>query len=176
MMDDLELARPLEEELRNLFGETTCHLERKSCGGKYAGHTDYTLVFGSGRRLYIGLDKRNYLNSLWDRLRAMRHFRAHQAENSERIQAALLAHDTPFCKAEVEILPYEGTSDLTLYAVVVLSTDRGVRFVYRNPMMHGFLVGYDGLPFDFDFCMKELLHDVRRAMWNTHLLADKTAA
>lgn len=176
MMDDLELARPLEEELCNLFGETACRLERKPCGGKYAGHTDYTLVFGSGRRLYIGLDKRNYLNSLWDHLRAMRHFRAHQAENAERIQAALLTHDTPFCGAEVEIVPYEGSLDLTLYAVVVLSTSCGVQFVHRNPMMHGYLIGYDGPPFSFDRCMENLLRDVKGSMRNTRLFMDEPAA
>ena len=73
-MIDTEIARPLELELQKLFGENSYQLERRPCTGKYREHTDYTLVFGSGRRLYIGLDKRNYLNGLWDKLRAMRHF------------------------------------------------------------------------------------------------------
>ena len=91
-MTDAEIARPLELELQRLFGEDSSQLERRPCTGKYRGHTDYTLVFGSGRRLYIGLDQRNYLNSLWDNLRAIRHFRAHQAENTRRINAVLSAH------------------------------------------------------------------------------------
>ena len=61
-MTDKEIARPLELELQELFGEDSYQLERKPCTGKYCGHWDYTLVFGSGRRLYIGLDQRNYLN------------------------------------------------------------------------------------------------------------------
>lgn len=60
-MTDTEIARPLELELQKLFGEDSYRLERRPCTGKYRGHTDYTLVFGSGRRLYIGLDQRNYL-------------------------------------------------------------------------------------------------------------------
>ena len=84
-MTDAEIARPLERELQELFGEDSCQLERRSCTGKYRGHTDYTLVFGSGRRLYVGLDQRNYLNGLHDHLRAIRYFRAHQEENSRRI-------------------------------------------------------------------------------------------
>ena len=70
-MTDTEIARPLELELQALFGEDSYQLERRHCTGKYRGHIDYTLVFGSGRRLYIGLDQRNYLNGLWDKLRAM---------------------------------------------------------------------------------------------------------
>ena len=64
-MIDTEIARPLELELQKLFGENSYQLERRPCTGKYREHTDYTLVFGSGRRLYIGLDRRNYLNSLY---------------------------------------------------------------------------------------------------------------
>ncbi|MEH2938371.1 hypothetical protein [Lawsonibacter sp. JLR.KK007] len=104
-MTDAEIARPLELELQTLFGEDSYQLEQRPCTGKYRGHTDYTLVFGSGRRLYIGLDQRNYLNSLWDQLRAIRHFRAHQTENTRRINAVLSAHDTPFCRAEVRSSP-----------------------------------------------------------------------
>ena len=70
-MTDAEIARPLEQELQELFGEDSCQLERRPCTGKYRGHTDYTLVFGSGRRLYVGLDQRNYLNGLHDHLRPM---------------------------------------------------------------------------------------------------------
>lgn len=70
-MTDAEIARPLEQELQELFGEDSCQLERRPCTGKYRGHTDYTLVFGSGRRLYVGLDQRNYLNGLHDHLRAI---------------------------------------------------------------------------------------------------------
>lgn len=108
-MTDKEIARPLELELQELFGEDSYQVEHRPCTGKYCGHWDYTLVFGSGRRLYIGLDRRNYINSLHDHLRAIRHFRAHQEENSRRISAVLTAYDTPFCRAEAEILPYDDT-------------------------------------------------------------------
>ena len=155
-MTDAEIARPLERELQKLFGEDSCQLERRPCTGKYCGHTDYTLVFGSGRRLYVGLDQRNYLNSLNDHLWAARHFRAHQEENSRRITAVLKTQNTPFCRGEVDIMPYDGTSSLTLYAVVVLYTGCGVRFVYRTANMHGCLVGYKGACFDFDRCMAHL--------------------
>lgn len=175
-MTDAEIARPLELELQTLFGEDSCQLERRHCTGKYRGHMDYTLVFGSGRRLYIGLDQRNYLNGLWDKLRAIRHFREHQAENTQRINVVLSAHDTPFCRGSVEIVPYDGTSDLTLYAVVVLHTSCGVRFVYRTTNMHGFLVGYSGPCFDFDRCMTHLLQDACGKMAYTSVLTIQNAA
>lgn len=175
-MNDTETACPLERELQELFGETSYRLERKPCIGKYQGHTDYTLVFGSGRRLYIGLDKRNYINSLWDHLRAIRHFRARQEENTQRINATLSAHRTPFSKASVEIVPYDGTGNLTIYAAVVLSAGNGTRFVYRTSTMHGYLVGYEGPCFAFESCMAHLVKDVCGKMGFTHLLAEKDAA
>lgn len=175
-MNDMEIARSLELELQKLFGENSYRLERKSCTGKYRGHTDYTLVFGSGRRLYVGLDQRNYLNSLQDHLRAIRHFRAHQEENGRRISAALSAHETPFCRAEAEIVPYDGSLSLTLYAAVVLHTSCGVRFVYRTTNMYGFLVGYEAPCFDFDSCMAHLLQDACGKMAYTTLLTDQEAA
>lgn len=175
-MTDTEIARPLELELQKLFGEDSYRLERRPCTGKYRGHTDYTLVFGSGRRLYIGLDQRNYLNSLWDKLRAIRYFRAHQAENTQRINAVLSAHETPFCCGEAEIMPYDETNSLTLYAVVILSTHCGVRFVYRTANMHGCLVGYEGPCFYFDECMKHLLKDSGGKMAYTRVLPMQGAA
>ena len=175
-MTDTEIARPLELELQELFGEDSYQLERRPCTGKYRGHTDYTLVFGSGRRLYIGLDRCNYLNSLHDHLRAIRHFRAHQDGNSWRISAALAAQDTLFCRAEAEIMPYDGTLSLTLYAVVVLHTSCGVRLVYRTTNMHGYLVGYHAPCFDFDSCMAHLLQDVCGKMAYTSVLTERNAA
>jgi len=175
-MTDAEIARPLELELQKLFEEDSCQLERRPCTGKYCGHTDYTLVFGSGRRLYIGLDKRNYLNGLWDKLRAMRHFRTHQAENSRRISNALAERDTPFRGAEAEIMPYDDTNDLTLYAVVILSTRCGARFVYRAVDMYGFLVGYDNPYFSFDRCMENLFEDISGSMRHIRALSELEAA
>ena len=175
-MTDTEIARPLELELQTLFGEDSHRLERKPCTGKYRGHTDYTLIFGSGRKLYIGLDQRNYFNGLWYKLRAIHHFREHQAENTQRINAVLSAHDTPFCRGSVEIVPYDGTSDLTLYAVVVLHTSCGVRFVCRTTNMHCCLVGYSGPCFDFDRCMAHLLQDACGKMAYTSVLNTQDAA
>ena len=175
-MTDAEIARPLELELQKLFGEDSYRLERRPCTGKYHGHTDYTLVFGSGRRLYIGLDQRNYLNGLWDKLRAIRYFRAHQAENTQRINAVLSAHKTPFCRGEAEIMPYDDTNDLTLYAVVILSTRCGARFVYRAVDMYGFLVGYDNPYFSFDRCMENLFEDISGSMRHIRALSELEAA
>ena len=175
-MTDKEIARPLELELQELFGEDSYQVEHRPCTGKYCGHWDYTLVFGSGRRLYIGLDRQNYINSLHDHLRAIRHFRAHQEENSRRISAVLTAYDTPFCRAEAEILPYDDTLSLTLYAVVVLYTLCGVRFVYRTTNMHSYLVGYNAPCFAFDNCMAHLLQDACGKMAYTSVLPMQDAA
>jgi len=175
-MTDTEIARPLERELQELFGEDSYQLERRPCTGKYRGHTDYTLVFGSGRRLYVGLDQRNYLNNLHDHLRAIRYFREHQKENTQRITNLLKAHNTPFCRGEAEIMPYDGTSSLTIYAVVVLHTSCGVRFVYRTTNMHGCLVGYKAPCFDFDSCMAHLLQDACGKMAFTSALPMQDAA
>lgn len=175
-MNDVKNPQSLEDEIMSLFGETSWRLERTPCRGKYRGHTDFSLVFGSGRRLYVGLDERNYRNNLWDHLRIIRYFREHQAENTEKIRAVLAEHDTLFCDVEVEILPYDGTSDLTLFAVVILHTKIGAQFVYRTTNMHGFLVGYEGQCFSFDSCMAHLLKDSCGEMAYTHLLDQRKAA
>ena len=54
-------TRLLEEAIQRLFGETSYQVIRTPCRGKYHGHSDYSLVFGSGRKLYVGLDQRNYV-------------------------------------------------------------------------------------------------------------------
>lgn len=175
-MIDRMIAQRVEQELCGLFGEAAYQLEVSPCSGKYRGHTDYTLVFGSGRRLYVGLDERNYVNSLYDHLRAIRHFRAHQAENTRRINAVLKEHNTPYCRASVEVIPYGGTSNLTLYAAVILNTSGGMQFVYRTFTMHGFLVGYEAPCYAFDGCMAHLLQDARGKMAYTSVLTMKDAA
>ena len=175
-MYDKEIAQRMEGEIQDLFGESTCQLECKPCQGKYLGHDRYTLVFGSGRRLTICIDGRNYLCSLQAFLHPMRYFRAHQSENTKRIKTALMERDTPFCGAEVEIVPYEGSCELTLYSVVILSTSAGARFVYRSPTIHGFLVGWDATCNTFDRCMKELFEYVCGKRRDTHLLSEKNAA
>jgi len=175
-MIDTDTARPLELVLQRLFGEDSYQLKSKPCTGKYLGHTDYTLVFGSGRRLYVGLDERNYINSLWEHLQAIRYFRAHQAENTRRINATLLELDIPYTHAEAEIVPYDSTNDLTLYAAVILSTSFGLRFIYRTTNKHGCLVGYDAPCFAFDRCMEHFLKDIRGKMAYTHPLMERDAA
>lgn len=154
-----EAAR-MEAELQHLFGETSYRVERTPCRGKYRGHYDYTLVFGSGRRLYIGLDARNYLPGLREKLEQIRYFRAHQAENTERIKAVLLAHDTPFCDAAADILPYPGSRDLTVYAVVVLTSKTGHKLVYRETGLHYCLVSGGHEWNSFDKCMDFFLQDI----------------
>lgn len=169
-MDYTDVVHSLESELQNLFGENSYCLERKACTGKYRGHTDYTLVFGSGRRLYIGLDKRNYLNGLRDKLKAIRHFREHQAENTRRINDLLSAHDTPYLRGDVEIVPYDSTKSLAVYAAVILTAIDGVQFVYRTSTMHGYLIGYDAPCFDFDSNAEHMLKDICGEMSYTSIL------
>ena len=88
-------TRLLEWTLQRLFGETSYHVERSPCRGKFRGHNDYSIVFGSGRKLFISQDQRNYLSGLRKQVGLIQHFRDHQAENTEKIKAALAAHDTP---------------------------------------------------------------------------------
>ena len=174
-MYDKKVARRIEQELQELFGETSYQLEIRSCTGKYHGHKDYTLVFGSGRRLYVGLDSRNYICNLQDILRGIRSFRAHQKENAKRITEFLRENNTPFCNAEVEIVPYDETNSLTLYAAVVLSTDCGIKFIYRTTSMYGFLVGYEAPCFSFENCMNDLLKDIHGKMTFTRLYEKRCA-
>ena len=37
----------LERTLQRLFGETSYHVEKTPCRGKFRGHNDYSIVFGS---------------------------------------------------------------------------------------------------------------------------------
>ncbi|WP_270513757.1 hypothetical protein, partial [Flavonifractor plautii] len=103
----------------------------------------YSIVFGSGRKLFIGQDQRNYLNDLRKQIGLIQHFRDHQAENTEKIKAVLAAHDTPFCDVAVDISPYPGTNDLVVYGVVVLTHQSGTKLMYRETNMHYFLVSGD---------------------------------
>ena len=152
-------AKPLEEAIQRLFGETSYQVVRTPCRGKYHGHSDYSLVFGSGRTLYVGLDQRNYVPKLREHLGCIQYFREHQAENTERIKAALAAHDTPFCDAAVDISPYPGSNDLVVYGVVVLTHQSGIKLMYRETNMHYFLVSGDRGWHSFDACMAHLLKD-----------------
>ena len=87
------------------------------------------------------------------------HFRDHQAENTEKIKAALAAHDTPFCDAAVDISPYPGLNELIVYGVVVLTHQSGIKLMYRETNMHYFLVGGDRGWYSLDECMAHLLKD-----------------
>ena len=149
----------LERTLQRLFGETSYHVEKTPCRGKFRGHNDYSIVFGSGRKLFIGQDQRNYLNDLRKQIGLIQHFRDHQAENTEKIKAVLAAHDTPFCDVAVDISPYPGTNDLVVYGVVVLTHQSGTKLMYRETNMHYFLVSGDRDWHPFDECMAHLLKD-----------------
>lgn len=152
-------ALPLELELQRLFGETSYHVERTPCRGKYRGHSDYSIVFGSGRTLPVGLDQRNYLKGLQEQLSYIRNFRAHQAENTAKVNAILQEHDTPFCNAEVGIVPCHGDRNLILYAVIILTHKSGVQFVYRETGLHYLLVSEGKSWRTLDECMAHLLKD-----------------
>jgi len=163
-MNSRQEAAQMEAELQQLFGETSLRLERSPCRGKYRGHNDYTLVFGSGRRLYIGLDARNYLPGLREKLGQIRYFRAHQAENTEKIKSLVLSHDTPFCDAAVDILPYPGSRDLCVYAVVILTSKAGPKLVYRETGLHYYLVSGDSGWDTAEKCLGFFLQDISGKM------------
>ena len=61
-------TRLLEWTLQRLFGETSYHVERSPCRGKFRGHNDYSIVFGSGRKLFISQDQRNSRAACGNRL------------------------------------------------------------------------------------------------------------
>lgn len=149
----------LEQELMCLFHETTYRVVKTPCRGKYRGYNDYSLEFGSGRRIFISVGWRNYLPKLRENLDHIQYFRAHQAENTARVKAFLAAHDTPFRDAAVEIVPYDGSNDLTVYAVVILTHQSGVKIRYRTTNLHYVLVSGDNKMDSFDGCMAHLLQD-----------------
>lgn len=152
-------TRLLEWTLQRLFGETSYHVERSPCRGKFRGHNDYSIVFGSGRKLFISQNQRNYLSGLRKQVGLIQHFRDHQAENTEKIKAALAAHDTPFCDAAVEIVPYNGSTDLVVYGVVILTHQSGAQLLYRETAMHSYLVDGEKHGYSFDKCIAHLLKD-----------------
>lgn len=168
-------ALPLELELLNLFGESSYRVERTPCRGKYRGHSDYSIIFGSGRKLYVGMDQRNYLKGLREQLSYIRNFRAHQAENTAKVKAILQEHDTPFCDAEVEIVPCDGNRDLILYAVIILSSKGGERFVYRETGLHYFLVCEGKSWRTLEECMAHLVEDSRGKMAYIQVLVPEKA-
>ncbi len=151
-------ALPLELELQKLFGERTYYVTRTPCRGKYHGHNDYSIVFGSGRKLYVGIDQRNYVKGLQKELSQIRNFRAHQAENTAKVKAFLQEHDTPYCDAEVGLVPC-GAYDLTLYAVIILTHKSGERYVYRETGLHYLLVSEGKSWRTLDECLDHLLKD-----------------
>ena len=169
-------AKKLETELTRLFGETTYRVEKKACRGKYRGHNDYSLVFGSDRTLYIGIDSRNYIQVLHERLESIRYFRDHQAEYTEKVRAAVLENDTPFADAAVDIVPHEVCSCLAVYAVIVLSTNCGIRFVYRETMMHYALTGPGIGKYSFDVCVENMLKDIHGGMRCTQPIIEEIAS
>lgn len=166
--------KEMEAELTALFGEQSYHVERTACRGKYHGHNDYSIVFGSGRRLYIGIDRRNYTAHLWEQLEKIRSFRARQEENREKIRAAVMAKSDLFTDVQLDILPHEHSQDLVVYAVVILTTKAGPRLVYRTTNMHYYLVGVWADWCSFEKCVEHLLEDITGEMRHTRLLIDET--
>ncbi len=174
-MRQKEQILQMEREITKLFGETSYRVERRACSGKYRGHYDYALVFGSGRRLYIGLDRRNYAGKLREALEHIRSFRANQSENAKRLRAVILENDTLFHDVSVEIRPLDGTSDLCVYAVVILTTECGIRFSYRETNMHDYLVGGNCCCCSFERCVQAMLKDFRGNMDLTEPLIGEAA-
>ena len=149
----------LERSLQLLFGEKSYLVERKPCTGKFREHFDYTIAFGSGRRLFIGQDQQGYLSGLRKQEELIRYFRAHQSENTEKVKAALAAHNAPFCDAVVDVVPYDGSTDLVVYGVVILTQQDGQKLLYRETTMHNYLVDGEKSGCSFDECMAHLLKD-----------------
>lgn len=174
-MNQKEIIAQMEEEITSLFGESAYRVERSPCRGKYRGHNDYSLVFGSGKKLYIGLDWRNYAEKLREKLEQIRHFRAHQVENTEKIRTVVRESGLPFNDASVEIRPCDGSRDLCVYAVVILSTKCGIRFLYRETSMHYYLTGCDGKWCAFDRCVQIMRNDILGEMRCTRVLTEDAA-
>lgn len=158
-MGSAKEALSLELGLQRLFGETSYRVQRTPCRGKYRGRNDYALVFGSGRTLYLGVGMDNFLDGMREATTQIQYFRTHQAENTARIKEALLEHDTPFCDAAVDILPYDRSNDLIVYGVVLLTGKDGEKIVYRTTAMHYFLISGDNKWHTFKKCMAHLLED-----------------
>ena len=150
----------LERTLQRLFGETSYHVEKTPCRGKFRGHNDYSIVFGSGRKLFIGQDKQNYLSGLRKQVRPDPAFpgppgREHREDQSRSLPPTTLH----FRDVAVDISPYPGTNDLVVYGMVVLTHQSGTKLMYRETNMHYFLVSGDRDWHPFDECMAHLLKD-----------------
>lgn len=169
-------AKKMEEELTRLFGEPSYRVEKRACRGKYRGHNDYSLIFGSGKTLYIGIDRQNYLRGLREQLEYIRYFREHQAEYTEKARAAVRTNDTPFSDAVVEIMPYDSSNSLSLYAVIVLSTDCGIRFIYRETMMHYALTSPGIGKYTFDACVDGMLENIHDGLRCTQPIIESIAS
>ncbi len=169
-------TKKLEKELTRLFGESSYRVEKRACRGKYRGHNDYSLIFGSGRTLYIGIDRRNYLRGLREQLEYIRYFRDHQAEYTEKARAAVRTNDTPFSDAVVDIMTYDSSNRLSVYAVIVLSTDCGIRFVYRETMMHYALTSPGIGKYTFDVCVNRMLEDIHGGMHGARPVIESIAS
>lgn len=59
----------------------------------------------------------------------------------------------------MEIVPYDGTKDLNVYAVVILTYQNGLKIRYRTTNLHYVLVNGDNIMDTFDSCMEHLLQD-----------------
>ena len=125
----------MEQELCRLYGETSYSVTRRHCTGDYRGHNDYSILFGSGRHLSIGLDKRGYGLNLPRELELIRYFQAHREENSAAILKAISGVNTKFVRAKVEIVPQNDLS-LCVWACVILETKEGENFLYRETQLH----------------------------------------
>lgn len=169
-------TKKLEEEIAHLFGESSYQVEKRACCGKYRGHNDYSLIFGSGRTLYIGIDRRNYLRGLREQLEYIRYFRNHQAEYTEKVRAAVRTNDTPFSDAVVDIMPYDSSNRLSVYAVIVFSTYCGIRFVYRETMMHYALISPGIGKYTFDTCVEDMLDNIHEGLRCTQAISESDAS
>lgn len=103
----------------------------------------------------------------------IRHFRAHQQENTERLQALLAEHETPYCDAFPSLLPWPGECHYSVQAVVVLKHTNGLKFVYRETNMHYFLMCGDISWHTFEKCSAHLLKDACGDMGYTSLYQEE---
>ena len=76
----------------------------------------------------------------------------------------VLSHDTPFCDAAVDILPYTGSQDLCVYAVVILTSKAGPKLVYRETGLHYYFVCGDNGWHSSDQCLGFFLQDISGKM------------
>lgn len=150
-------------DLARMFGAERWAVEKDACTGDYRGHYDYSVRFHGVGRLYLGIDRRGMENGTVEALKTIRHFRAHQEQNSEKITAILKEEFPAISAASVDVIPNEyASSDLCVWAALRL-TVYGVEVPYRETWLHYCLTHEDdgSGKYDVEKRVRELVHSIK---------------